>query len=266
MRTIGAVPYLNARPLVRSLEDPVSGVRVIYDVPSRLPAMLDESRADAVLVSSIEALTRPNARIAPGVSISSLGEVLSVRLFSKVPPQEIRAVGLDASSMTSNLLAEIVLAEVYGIRPATSLSDSEPASTLRHCDAALLIGDCGMRTSAQGLYVIDLGAAWASMTGLPFVWALWVGGDRLDEDLAGCLVEARRRGEAGLDEIIAEEVDSGRWERSLCERYLREVMDYGLSEGHLEGLRLFGELATNLGTVEAVQWPSILEPAVLVGG
>lgn len=261
---VGAVPYLNARPLVHALEKS-HDVRVIYDVPSNLPAMLDSSYAQAVLVSSVEALTRPAARIAAGASISSYGEVLSVRLFSKGLPQDIRSLALDANSMTSNVLARIILAERYGCEPETAPTSSGLHEALVVHDAAVLIGDRGMRADGAGLHVLDLGHEWTSMTGLPFVWALWVGGERLDENLAGILWEARRQGEAALDEIIEEEVSAGKWERALCERYLREVMSYDLGERDLEGLRRFGEMAARMGIVD-IRWPSIIEPALAITG
>src|SRR5471032_1724555 len=102
--TVGSVPYLNAKPLVRAFEvwGEESPVNVIYEVPSKLPALLAAGEVQAIMVSSIEAFRHPGSRIAEGVCIGSQREVMSVRLFSKVPPRMIETLALDQSSMTSN--------------------------------------------------------------------------------------------------------------------------------------------------------------------
>src|SRR3954462_12551367 len=107
---VGCVPYLNAKPLVRLFED-MRGrlpVEVVYDVPSRLPDMLADGEVQGIMVSCIEALRVPGKRAVDGVSISTQKEVLSVRLFSKVPPRMVRTVAFDESSMTSNALARVI--------------------------------------------------------------------------------------------------------------------------------------------------------------
>lgn len=143
--TLGSVPYLNAKPLVRWFEEVPGSVSVVYGVPSRLPGLLESGKVQAILVSSIEALRRPDLSIADDVAICSVQEVLSVRLFSKKPIAEIRRLALDASSMTSNALARIVLARRYGVEPECSSQPPDLDSMLRDHDAALLIGDNGMR-------------------------------------------------------------------------------------------------------------------------
>jgi chorismate dehydratase len=185
MYVLGSVPYLNARPLIRRFEVEDRGALLRFDAPSRLPAMLDSGQADAVLVSSIEALRTPGRRMASGVCIGSDGPVRSVRLFSRVPLGDIRALALDASSLTSNRLALVLLAELYGARPRAALHSPGLREMLSKADACVLIGDQGMRADGSGLFVLDLGEAWTRLTGLPFVWAAWIGGARLTPVLAG---------------------------------------------------------------------------------
>ena len=146
---VGSVPYLNAKPLVRQFEDlgASSPVSVVYDVPSQLPALLEAGEVQAILVSSIEALRHPDLHFADGVSICSQREVFSVRLFSKVPFGEIRRLALDASSMTSNALAQILLDQRFGVRPATTTLPPDLDLMLAECDAGILIGDNGMRAT-----------------------------------------------------------------------------------------------------------------------
>lgn len=293
MYTVGSVPYLNARPLVRYLHEPECRlpVRVVYDVPSKLPQLLDDGSADAVLASSIEALTVPNRKIAGGLCIASNGPVLSVRLFSKVPPQKIQSLALDQSSLTSNALAMIVLAERYGTDPKSESCPPDLDEMLRSHDAGILIGDLGMRAEGKGLHVLDLGEEWTKLTGLPFVWALWIGSGKLTPELAGMLnvarvmsclgapsssapsdrqknlirkllgpfefdqlIEARKQ-----NEISAISAETG-WTFEEVKRYLLQTIIFDLGEKELQGLKRFQALLQSLGFEQARHFPEIVEP------
>jgi len=258
---VGCVPYLNAVPLISELPN---SIEVVTDVPAKLPARLASGDVSAILVSSIEALRRPDAVIARGASISSQNEVLSVRLFSKVPFDQIATLALDQSSMTSNMLVQILLAETYGVRPAAQAMPPDLAVMLKEHDAGLLIGDNGMRESGDGCHILDLGEAWHTLTGLPFVWAVWLGNHRFPTDLASHLRESRERGVARLPQIVPDAVRRFGFPEALTARYLSEIMDYDLGESHLAALHEFGKRAQSLGLVEAFQMPRVIgaEPAV----
>ena len=68
-------PLKNARPLVAWFDALGAGspVEVVYDVPSRLPQMLDDGEADAVLASCYDALRTPGRSTAQGVCIRRFG-------------------------------------------------------------------------------------------------------------------------------------------------------------------------------------------------
>jgi chorismate dehydratase len=239
--TVGCVPYLNARPLARLFAD-TGEVEVIYDVPSKLPKLLDSGVAEAVLASAFDALKTPGRTYAEGVSIGSNGAVESVKLFSKVPFGQIDSLALDASSLTSNALARALLAESYAISPRCEPALPDLNEMLKAHDAAILIGDKGMAASGEGLQVMDLGEAWTQLTGLPFVWAVWIGDENLSPELVTLLNQAARWGE-GQTEMLASEAHA---ETGLpyeaCVHYLRNVMDYRLTEAHLHGLRTYRDL------------------------
>lgn len=258
--TVGCVPYLNAKPLVRRFRDlgDRSPVHVVYDVPSRLPALLQDGLVQAILVSSIEALRTP-FRVADGVAIASRGEVRSVRLFSKVPFADIDTLALDPSSMTTNALAQIVLADAYDAKPAVKTFASDLDTMLRQCDAGILIGDAGMRQSSNGLHVLDLGQAWSDLTGLPFVWAVWLGGESLTPELAGLLRHAARWGRQHLEEIVPGAAEETGFSLAEARTYLAEVMDYDLGPEHKAGLAEFGRrlMARRLlAKVDEPEWVS----------
>lgn len=249
--TLGSVPYLNAKPLVRWFEEVPGSVSVVYGVPSRLPGLLESGKVQAILVSSIEALRRPDLSIADDVAICSVQEVLSVRLFSKKPIAEIRRLALDASSMTSNALARIVLARRYGVEPECSSQPPDLDSMLRDHDAALLIGDNGMKAEVGDLVAIDLGAEWRAMTDLPFVWALWVGEPALGGELGDLLRGARRYGEANLERFAEEEATSVGLPAQFCRHYLTNVMSYRFGTDERKGLEAFRNEAEALGLLDA---------------
>lgn len=253
---VGCVPYLNAKPLVEPFRSDNSPVQVRFEVPSKLPAMLDRGEVQAILVSSIESLRRP--RVADGVSISTLGEVMSVRLFSRVPFEKIERLALDQSSMTSNALVQILLAELHGCRPIASAMPPDLDLMLEHADAGLLIGDNGMRTEGSGLHIMDLGAAWTELTGLPFVWALWVGEDGLTPELAGHLAAAAPRTLAKLGDVLPRFATESGFMEPLARHYLTEIMDYGFGEAHRAGLAAYAERAAALGLIENPQLPEIV--------
>jgi chorismate dehydratase len=244
--TVGSVPYLNAKPLVKPLlwSGDASLVSVEFDMPSKLPEMLEQGRAQAILVSSISAITDPEATVADGLSISTQGEVLSVRLFSKVPFPQIRTLAEDQSSMTSNALAKILLAEFYHVFPDSRPMAPSGEEMLSECDACLMIGDNGMRFDAGDLHVMDLGKAWHELTGLPFVWAVWKGNHTLTEELVGLLQGSLATSLENKERVVEESAIETGFSREECRHYLADIMDYRLTDAHVKGLHEYGRLLT----------------------
>ncbi|MCW5943230.1 MAG: menaquinone biosynthesis protein [Fimbriimonadaceae bacterium] len=259
MIRIGAVPYVNAKPLVRAFEThALSGVEVAFEVPSRLPSMLDAGEAVAVMASSFDALRTPGRWVADEVSISSLGEAESVRLFSKVPFERIETLALDQSSLTSNGLVRVLLAERFGVRPEARPEAPDLEAMLAQYDAALLIGDKGMLADEADLRVLDLGAAWNEWTGLPFVWALWIGRDEPQPEVAEALRHARAWGEAFTLRFSDEVAFAAGWDPDRCRRYLTETMNYRLTPSHREAFRLFGERLVANGLLAHAHEPTFV--------
>ena len=260
MRRIGSVRYVNAKPLISRFETEgaESGVELIEDVPSRLPALLEAGEVEAILVSSAYALTEPGRRIAEGCVIATYGAAQSVRLFSQVPLSEIRSLALDASSLTSNLLCRLVLDARYGARPEFETMPADLGRMLAGHDAALIMGDAGMLASHSALIEADLGLEWTEMTGLPFVWAVWAGDERLSSSLVGSLVSARDWGLLRLPEIVSACERLPGWGDGVARRYLSETMHYRMGEGDLAGLRLFREMVSERGWCSAGGFPELV--------
>src|SRR5438552_1452343 len=193
---IGAVEYLNTRPLICDLEDLATEAELVLDVPSRLADLLAAGRLDVGLIPVIEYFRAGCYSIVPGISIASRGPVLSVTLFSRVPWAGIRRVALDAGSRTSAALTQILLRHRYGVCPDIVPLPLDHGAEDVDADGVLLIGDRAMRACLPGFaHAYDLGQEWHDWVGLPFVYAFWAVRPGADlGPVADALAEAKRRG------------------------------------------------------------------------
>src|SRR5216683_4105481 len=114
---IGAVSYLNTKPLIYDLEKLAPEAELVLEPPSRLADHLAEGRLEVALIPIIEYFRAGTYTIVPNIAIASRGPVLSVTLFSRVPWPKIHRVALDEGSRTSAALAQILCAKRHGIRP-----------------------------------------------------------------------------------------------------------------------------------------------------
>src|SRR5437667_3590633 len=236
---VGSVPYLNAVPHTRGLEE-----QIILVTPSKLAEMLRRDELDAALVSVTEVLFQDRYDVLDGIAVASLGEVKSVLLAHKKPLAEVREVFCDTASLASVNLLRVLLAE-RGLRPEFKpLAGYEAASMP---DYTMLIGDPALdflRAPRQH-EIWDLGAAWYEITGLPFVYAVWalrrgVENARLRRQLR----EAKSFGLDTLDSII-----SGRSEYDYDFRkdYLGWHIHFHLGTDEKRGLAKFIELLRKHG-------------------
>ncbi len=251
---LGAVDYLNARPLVYGLELRTDRFSLRFDVPSKCAALLHEGSIDVGMIPSIEYLRgRAPYLVVPGLGIVSDGQVASVAVFSREPIDRVRSIAVDTSSRTSAALLRVLSYEAFGIDPEFVPMQPAIDEMLRRCDAALVIGDSALFLDhdAAGLLKIDLGETWTRLTGLPFVWAFWAGRpEALAPDAAAALVAARDAGVADSDRVAASYCTPERVERG--QRYLRENIQYTLGDREEAGIRTYYELAAKHGAVEAV--------------
>src|SRR5712692_1677255 len=106
---VGAVNYLNTKPLIDDFEELAPEAELVLEVPSRLADLLAEGRLDVALIPAIEYFRSGNYTVLPNIAIASRGPVLSVTLFSRVPWSGIRWLAVDAGSRTSSALAQVLL-------------------------------------------------------------------------------------------------------------------------------------------------------------
>ena len=256
---LGAVSYLNVRPLVYGLERRPDAVTLRFDVPSECARLLASGEIDLGMVPSIAWLDRPGDCIVPGICIGSDGPVASVALFTKRPIGEVTSIALDTSSRTSVALVRILCARYFRISPAFVPHSPDLRVMLASADAALIIGDVALFADhrAYGAEKIDLGATWTELTGLPFVWAFWSGRpDAVRADTVTLLQAAAENGMAHSDAIAAAYCARDPARVVAAQRYLRENLAFRLSPRALEGLRTFYSEAARLGLVERAAEPT----------
>ncbi len=244
---IGAVNYLNTKPLICDLDVLAPDAELVLDVPSRLADRLAAAELDVALIPAIEYFRSGSYSIVPDVSIATRGPVLSVTLFSRRPWDGIRRVALDAGSRTSAALTQILLRKRHNIRPEVLPLDGDAEDA--DADAVLLIGDRAMRACLPGFaHAYDLGQEWYDWTGLPFVYAVWA--VRPGVDLNGvdaALIEAKRRGLARAGVIAHREAPRLGLDAGFCRRYLANILHFDLGPREQAGLRHYYQLACELG-------------------
>jgi len=255
---LGAVGYLNARPLVYGL-DRVPRFDVRYDVPSECARLLHEGTIDVGLIPSIEYLRGGPYRIAPDLAIASCGPVASVAVYTTKPMHEVRSIAMDTSSRTSVALVGVLCARLFKIQPALQPRGPDLDDMLARCDAALIIGDNALlldhgkyevRRTKDEVEKIDLGEAWTTMTGLPFVYAFWAGRpDALNAADVAALQQARDAGVNQPDAIAREYFPHAPEHQALGARYLRDNIKYYLGDEERAGLEAFYRYAAEAGLV-----------------
>jgi chorismate dehydratase len=247
---IGAVGYLNARPLTWALDRVPGRWHVRYDVPAVCAALLHAGDVDLGLIPSIDYLHRADYRLVPGVGIGSRGPVASVALYTRRPVEDIEAIALDTSSRTSVTLIKVLCHHRFGIAPRFVPHGPDLAAMSACHDAGLLIGDPAFETdhAALGLTKIDLGEEWTRMTGLPFIYAAWTGRPgAVTADGVRALQEAQAEGVRDSKAIAAEYGRGDAARTARAETYLRDNVRYGLGPDEAAGLQMFLDYAADLG-------------------
>ena len=191
----------------------------------------------------------PDYEIISDACVATRGPVLSVKLYSRVPLGEVRSLALDEGSRTSSTLARIMLAERFGVDPKREPLPLGRTVEDTTADAILLIGDRAMNPLDEQFEAVwDLGDEWLKWTGLPFVFAMWVArAGTASDDVERMLCEARDRGVQRIPLIAQREAGRLGVSVETAENYLKHNLHFRLTSAERSGLRLFQELAVQLG-------------------
>ncbi len=278
---IGAVSYLNTKPLIYGLRKRLPQCELRLDLPSRLADQLNADLLDVALIPCVEYFRgidefpnsqqhpvqgdlarRPSLSIVTDACIACCGPVRSVRVLFRKPPRQVRTLAIDEGSRTSAVLAQVLLAQRFSLRPKLQLLNiAAPVHTV-DADAVLVIGDRAMKfESGKWVDHWDLGEEWTRDTGLPFVFAMWVTNTAaLPADVVSALQQSRDEGLANVDTIA--ELESPKYGLSVddCRDYFLEQLHFTLGPRELAGLELFRQLAVERQLLPPASQQLSLEP------
>ena len=248
---IGAVSYLNTKPLIHRLEERLPEARLVLDLPSRLADRLAQGDLDVALIPVFEAFRGPRSHVISDACIACRGPVWSVKLLSRVPLESIRSVSLDEGSRTSAALVRLWLRRQVSVEPVWHRWSIDAPLAEVDTDAVLIIGDRAMQDDFPGWsQQWDLGEVWRQWTGLPFVLACWVARDPKWEALLGPALEwVRDQGLLDLESIVQREAPHYGLTFERCLAYLRDDLYFHRHESQLEGLRLFRRMSVEEGWI-----------------
>ena len=118
-----------------------------------------------------------------------------------------------------------------------------------HVDTSPYNGPSDQRSDQRLSFVDDwdLGQAWTALTGLPFVFAMWVAVDRhLDPQVTEALQESRDAGLANIEAIIEGQAARYGLTADDCRSYFLDQLHFQLGPRELQGLDLFRQWAVEL--------------------
>lgn len=252
---MAASSYLNTAPLIWSYQYGrlQETVELVTDTaPARCGDLLARGEVEAALVPIIEYQRIPGVRVVPDVCVGSHSAVRSVVLVSKYEElNDVRRVGLDSSSRTSQALVKIIFREFLGVEPEWETSGPDVHALLKNNDAALLIGDPAMNISLPDVHVFDLASVWRRFTDTGFVFAMWMA---RDDDVAMVskvdFAGARDEGLEQVEKIISAYEKEVALPRAEIRKYLTENITFHVDETLENGMRLYFELAQKYGLIE----------------
>jgi len=202
---IGAVSYLNTKPLLYGLEhgQMSNEVELVLDYPANLVRLLQSNQIDIGLIPVGALPSLGDYHIISDYCIGTEGEVASVAVFSEVPMEEIDTVLLDYQSRTSVMLCKILFEKHWKKKVQfIDAKDESYIDNIRGNVAGLVIGDRALKIRDKFKFKFDLGLAWKEMTGLPFVFAVWVRKKEISGEFIPLFNEANGMGLSKINLII----------------------------------------------------------------
>lgn len=234
---VGAVSYLNTKPFVYGLEHgPIKDeIELILDYPANLVKMLKSDQIDIGLVPVGALPSLGEYHIISDYCIGTEGEVASVAVFSEVPLEEIEQVYLDYQSRTSVLLCRLLFEKHWkkNVR-FIDAKDEGYLDQIKGTTAGLIIGDRALMNYNRFKFVYDLGLGWKEMTGLPFVFAVWVSLSKPDISLEDKFNQSIGIGVLKYDSSIL-----SNFQAYDVHKYITQNLSYELNSLKKRGLDFF---------------------------
>ena len=236
---IGAVSYLNTRPLLLGIEQEsfLNSIDLVKSYPANIAQDLLSGKIDIGLVPVAILPQLSDPHIVSNYVIGANGAVASVALFSEVPIDEIKSIYLDYQSRTSVQLLKILLSQFWKKEVEFISATEGYIAQISGTTAGVIIGDRALENLSKYPYVYDLSLAWKQHTGLPFVFAAWVANQPIPAEFMAAFDTANGYGLAHLDEVIA--LIPAQEQVYDLHKYYTENISYVYDEEMKQGLAAF---------------------------
>jgi len=246
---VSVVAYLNAQPFIYGLKhhEIIENIDLSLDIPSECARKLLNNEADIGLVPVAVIPQLIDFEIIGSTCIGAIGKVASVLLCSDVPLHEIEQIFLDFHSRTSVTLVQILSKQFWKINAHFIQAPEDFIEHIENITAGVIIGDRTFKLKKQYQYIYDLSEEWQMFTGLPFVFAAWVGRKGINTDFLLRFEEALQLGLKEKELVINE------WQHFYGDsfdvaHYLNTNIQYELDEHKKKGLSMFFEHLRNLNS------------------
>jgi len=266
---IAAIGFLNPAPLMWDFEHPPleAALALRYQIDRMTPAecagRLASGGAEIGLIPIAALATTPGLRILPGCVIAAKGRVRSLLLVRRATRRrhELRSVAADTASLTTLAHARILFRH-WGNPDVPFLpAPANLEAMMERADAAILIGDPALlaleeranrfERTGEVLVYHDLADEWHTLTGLPFVSAVW--GIACSSPLVECIAEdfiqSRDHGLQNIDALAAEWASRIPLHEETIRTYLTTNIHYVLDEECIEGMKVFYRMAAEAGVL-----------------
>jgi chorismate dehydratase len=273
---IAAIRFLNPAPLMWDFEHPplntelASRYKIDWMLPSECADRLASGAANIGLVPIAALATIPGLRVLPGCTIASKGRVRSLLLVHRERQSlgSLRSVAADTASRTTLAYARILFHKWGNPDVAFLPMAADLDAMLERADAAIVIGDPALMAleeranryerSGEELVYHDLAEEWHTVTGLPFVSAVWgaAHGRLLDESIGEDLIRSRDHGLQNIDALAAEWSLRMALSEQTIRSYLTTNIHYVLDEECVEGMRGFFRMAAETGVLPEYEFSS----------
>jgi chorismate dehydratase len=272
---IAAIRFLNPAPLMWDFEHPPLNAplarryQIDWMLPSECADRLATGASDIGLIPIAALATTPGLGILPGCTIASKGPVRSLLLVRRAsqPLSALRSVAADVASRTTLAHARILFHH-WGNPDVPFLPlPADLDAMLDRADAAIVIGDPALmaleeeanrfeRTGEELIYH-DLAQEWRTLTGQPFVSAVWgtACSSPVDESVAEDFLQSRNHGLQNIDALVAEWSHQLPLSEQTIHKYLTTNIHYILNEECLEGMRVFFRMAAECGVLPEYEIP-----------
>jgi len=249
---LGRISYINVAPVYYGLDNGLKPdwLNIVSAPPSILNDMMAKNELDISPVSSVAyAKHQDEWLLLPDLSIACFGRVMSVILVSKKPFENLtnnKVIITDKSAAAAELLK--LLFSIKRVKPVFETMPIQcPDEIKKFADAALIIGDKALKEKwhVHFDHIYDLGQMWLELTGLPFVFALWVVrksfADKKPEVVSSIIKLfniSKKQGKKNLEDIAAKASEILGIDIDICRKYY-ELLNYNLDPLQFKGIRTF---------------------------